>query len=102
MTSPEIVETSAREVSAELARRGIAPDQRVVITIAHESGAAGQSEPRVQVLAAGDRHDNSDRLSIAELRRLAEEGRLSGLSDEDGDAFLNRLEAKYRTRGDRR
>ena len=30
-----------------------------------------------------------------ELRRLAEEGRLSGLSDEKGDAFLDRLEAKY-------
>jgi antitoxin ParD1/3/4 len=33
---------------------------------------------------------------IAELHRLAEEGRLSGISDEDGEAFLDRLEAKYR------
>jgi len=33
---------------------------------------------------------------IAELRRLAEEGRLSGLSDDDGETVLDRLEAKYR------
>jgi hypothetical protein len=33
---------------------------------------------------------------LTELRRLAEEGRVSGLSDEDGEAFLARLEAKYR------
>jgi antitoxin ParD1/3/4 len=32
----------------------------------------------------------------AELRQLAEEGRLSGLSNENGDAFLDRLEAKYK------
>jgi antitoxin ParD1/3/4 len=35
-------------------------------------------------------------IKMAELRRLAEEGRLSGLSDEDGEAVLDRLEAKYR------
>jgi antitoxin ParD1/3/4 len=35
-------------------------------------------------------------ISLTELRRLAEEGRVSGLSDEDGEAFLARLEAKYR------
>ncbi len=35
-------------------------------------------------------------IKVAELRRLAEEGRLSGLSDEDGQAVLDRLEAKYR------
>jgi antitoxin ParD1/3/4 len=32
---------------------------------------------------------------IAKLRRLAEEGRLSGLSEEDGEAVIDRLEAKY-------
>jgi antitoxin ParD1/3/4 len=31
----------------------------------------------------------------AELRRLAEAGQASGLSGEDGDALLDRLEAKY-------
>ena len=35
-------------------------------------------------------------IRIAKLRRLAEEGRLSGLSDEDGETVLNRLQAKYR------
>lgn len=34
---------------------------------------------------------------LAELRRLAEEGRVSGLSDEDGEALIDRLEAKYRS-----
>jgi antitoxin ParD1/3/4 len=35
-------------------------------------------------------------IKIAELRRLAEEGRLSGLCGEDGDTTLDRLEAKIR------
>ena len=34
-------------------------------------------------------------IRIAELRRLAEEGRASGLSDEPADAFFDRLETKY-------
>src|SRR5260370_2364021 len=34
-------------------------------------------------------------VKVAELRRLAEEGRLSGLSDEDGEAVLDRLETEY-------
>jgi antitoxin ParD1/3/4 len=40
-------------------------------------------------------------IKIAELRRLAEEGRLSGISDEDGEAVLGRLEAEYRARAAR-
>src|SRR5207245_1802097 len=40
-------------------------------------------------------------VKVAELRRLAEEGRLSGLSDEDGEAVLDRLEAEYRARAER-
>jgi antitoxin ParD1/3/4 len=40
-------------------------------------------------------------IKARELRRLAEEGRLSGLSDEDGEAVLDRLEAKYRTMAER-
>ena len=35
-------------------------------------------------------------LRLAELKRLSEEGRVSGLSEDDGDAVLDRLEAKYR------
>jgi antitoxin ParD1/3/4 len=34
-------------------------------------------------------------IEIAELRRLAEEGRLSGLSDEPAEVFLTRLRRKY-------
>jgi hypothetical protein len=34
-------------------------------------------------------------IRIGELRRLSEEGQASGLSDESGEAFLDRLEAKY-------
>jgi len=41
-------------------------------------------------------------LRLAELHRLAEEGRASGLSSEDGEAVLDRLEAKYRAMIDRR
>jgi antitoxin ParD1/3/4 len=41
-------------------------------------------------------------LQLAELSRLAEEGRASGLSNEDGEAVLGRLEAKYRAMIDRR
>lgn len=33
----------------------------------------------------------------AELARLAEEGKASGLSDEDGEALIDRLTAKYRS-----
>jgi antitoxin ParD1/3/4 len=36
-------------------------------------------------------------ISLVELSRLAEEGRASGLSAEDGEAVLDRLETKYRS-----
>ena len=39
-------------------------------------------------------------LRLVELHRLAEEGRISGISAEDGDVFLDRMEAKYRTTTD--
>lgn len=35
-------------------------------------------------------------LTLAELADLAEEGRASGLSEEDGEALIDRLIAKYR------
>lgn len=38
--------------------------------------------------------------TAAELRRLVEEGRLSGPSDVDGHTFLKRLEAKYQAMAD--
>ena len=40
-------------------------------------------------------------IRVAELRRLAEEGFLSGVSEDDGEAVLDRLEAKYRAMAER-
>ena len=40
-------------------------------------------------------------VKVAELRRLAEEGRLSGVSNENGEAILDRLEAKYQRLAER-
>ena len=40
-------------------------------------------------------HEKIRELRFAELRRLADEGKAGGLSDEDGEAVLDRLEAKY-------
>ncbi len=40
-------------------------------------------------------HEKLRELRFAELRRLADEGKAGGLSDEDGEAVLDRLEAKY-------
>lgn len=40
-------------------------------------------------------------LRQAELRELIEQGRASGLSTQDGDAVLDRLETKYRRMGKR-
>lgn len=34
-------------------------------------------------------------MKMTELRRLVEEGGSSGLSEQDGEAFLDELEAKY-------
>ncbi len=36
------------------------------------------------------------KLRLGELRGQAEQGRLSGLSNQDGDEFLNQMEVKYR------
>jgi len=40
-------------------------------------------------------------IRVAELRRLADEGFLSGVSEDDGEAVLDRLEAKYRAMAER-
>jgi hypothetical protein len=37
-----------------------------------------------------------DQIELEELRRLAKEGEISGLCEQDGEALLDRLEAKYR------
>src|SRR5438552_18904665 len=48
----------------------------------------------------GDREKLRE-IKVAELRRLADEGRLSGVSEDDGEAVLDRLEAKYRAMAER-
>jgi antitoxin ParD1/3/4 len=40
--------------------------------------------------------ENLRELRLADVQRLSDEGRVSGLSDYDGGAALDRLEAKYR------
>ena len=66
-----------------------------------DSGRYGSS---IEVLRDGlrllEERENLRELTMAELRRLVEEGRLSGPSDVDGPAFLNRLEAKYQAMAD--
>jgi antitoxin ParD1/3/4 len=63
--------------------------------------ASGRYNNASEVLREGLRlledREKLREIRIAELRRLAEEGEVSGLSDEDGEAFLDRLEAKYQS-----
>lgn len=62
--------------------------------------ASGRYNNASEVLRDGlrllEERERLREIKIAALRRLAEEGRLSGLSDADGEAVLDRLEAKYR------
>jgi antitoxin ParD1/3/4 len=46
--------------------------------------------------------EDQDRQRQLELRRLLDQGRASGLSDEPGEAVLDRLETKYRSMTTRR
>jgi antitoxin ParD1/3/4 len=61
--------------------------------------ASGRYNNASEVLRDGlrllEERESLREIKIAELRRLVEEGRLSGPSEEDGEAFLARLEAKY-------
>jgi hypothetical protein len=59
----EVIETTAGEVAAELARRGVGADERVTITInPGETLIPGRRETRVRVVAAGLSDDDIDRL----------------------------------------
>jgi Arc/MetJ-type ribon-helix-helix transcriptional regulator len=46
--------------------------------------------------------EDRDRQRRLELRRLVEQGRASGVSDQPGEAVLDRLETKYRRIAKRR
>jgi hypothetical protein len=59
----EVIETTAGKVAAELARRGIGSDERVVVTIeADQELIPGRRESRARVVAAGLSDDDIDRL----------------------------------------
>jgi len=72
---PELIESTAGEVAAELARRGIAPEQRVLIAIEPKEPddwlAKARIFARAKVLAEGWSDDDIDRL-IKEERRAVQ------------------------------
>ena len=61
MPAPTVIELPARDVAAELQRRGIEPDERVTLTIEPEP-LPGRRESRARVVAAGSSDDDIDRL----------------------------------------
>lgn len=68
LPEPRYIESTAGEVAAELARRGIAPDQRVTITIEPAepddwiSKARRLARPKVIVIAKGWSDVDIDRI----------------------------------------
>ncbi len=67
----EVIETTVSEASAELARRGLDPHDRVTITIQPSELIPGRREARLRVIAAGLTDDDIDRL-IDEARTEAQ------------------------------
>lgn len=62
-TAPEFIESTAGQISAELARRGIAPEQRIMITIEPDDWLLeARKFARSQVLAEGWTDADIDRL----------------------------------------
>lgn len=59
----EVIETTAGRVAAELARRGVGSDERVILTILPKGELIpGRREARARVVAAGLSDDDIDRL----------------------------------------
>jgi hypothetical protein len=59
----EVIETTAGQVGAELARRGIGSDERVTVTIeAEQELIPGRRESRARVVAIGLTDEDIDRL----------------------------------------
>ncbi len=71
MTVPEFIESTAGQVAAELARRGVAPDQHVTIMIGADEFVPGRAESRARVVAAGLTDPDIDNL-IKQAQREAE------------------------------
>jgi hypothetical protein len=59
---PEVIETTVGEVTAELARRGLDPHDRVTVTIPSDELIPGRREARARVVAAGLSDEDIDRL----------------------------------------
>jgi hypothetical protein len=58
----EVIETTVSEASAELARRGLDPQDRVTITIQPDELIPGRREARLRVIAAGLSDEDIDQL----------------------------------------
>ncbi len=71
-TASEVIEVAAGDVSDELRRRGIGPDERVTLIIAPEQEwIPGRRESRARVVGAGLADDDIDRL-IKQAQREVE------------------------------
>jgi hypothetical protein len=63
VTKPEFIESTAGQITAELTRRGIAPDQRIMITIEPDDWLSeARKFARTQVVAEGWTDADIDRL----------------------------------------
>jgi hypothetical protein len=58
----EVIETTVSKVAAELAKRGLDPDDRVTIMIEPDELIPGRRASRARVIAAGLGDDDIDRL----------------------------------------
>jgi hypothetical protein len=58
----EVIETTVSKVAAELAKRGLDPDDRVTIMIEPDELIPGRRASRARVIAAGLSDDDIDRL----------------------------------------
>lgn len=58
----EVIETTVGEMTAELARRGVDPHDRVMTTIEPDELFPGRREARARVIAAGLTDEDIDRL----------------------------------------
>ncbi len=67
----EVIETTVSKVAAELAKRGLDPDDRVTIMIEPDELIPGRRASRARVIAAGLSDDDIDRL-IKQAQREVE------------------------------
>ena len=58
----EVIETTASQASAELARHGVDPNDPITITIEENEIIPGRRASRAKVIAAGLTDDDIDRL----------------------------------------